>query len=208
MIIPSAWRNITLNQFIQLQELKETGNKITDTVNKIAVLTNSTPDKVRGLTPKKIAKISKRLDFVERLPKEKKVKYFYYKFRLYKREKLDYTTSNQVTDILTLNADEKNVGKKILNTLAVLYYRGNNKDYDADRYSKIKDELKDLDFETALNSATFFLTGLRQFLPGVLAQYFQKLTTYQMEALINEVGNIGKIYDLKEYARFINGTTL
>jgi len=207
MRIPKHWRQVTLNQFIALQELKPTSNKITDLVNKIAVLGNTTPDQVRNLTPKKINKIAEGLSFIEKLPKEKKVKFFYYNWKLYKREKLDYTTSNQVTDILSLNDSEENVGKKILNTLAVIYYRGKNKDYDADRFTQIKDELGGLDFETALNSTGFFLTGLRTYLPDALALYFQKLTTQEIENLTGFLGNTANIYDWKEYVRYTSGTT-
>jgi len=206
--IPKSWKDLTLKQFIELQGLPETKNKITRTIQRVAVLTDKTEDEIRDYAPAQISKIVKRIKFLDTLPKEKKVVFFYHKWRLYKRDKLDYTTANQVTEILQLNAREENVGVKILNVLAVIYYRGKIDKYDADRFTKIKDELLDLDFVTAWNSAGFFLTGLKTYLPNALRRYSRKLTTGQLEILTSEAENIKNLNGLNVLEILTNGTTL
>jgi len=204
---PKSWKDLTLKQFIELQGLPKTNNKVTRQIQRVAVLTDKPEDYIRDLAPLQFSALVDRIAFLDKLPKEKKSVFFYHKFRLYKREKLDYTTANQVTEILQLNSKEENVGIKILNVLAVIYYRGKVDKYDADRFTRIKDELLDLDFLTAWNSAGFFLTGLKTYLPNALRRSFQKLTIRQVEKLTKEVGNIENISDWIEYARRTSGTT-
>ena len=206
MKVPTDWRQITLKQFIELQDLPETSNEITKLINQVAVLTNKTPEEVRNLQAVKLNKIGERLKFIEHLPKEKKPVFFYHKFRLYRRQELNYTTVAQVTDILTLNANEKNVGRKILNALAVVYYKGRFKEYDSERFNKTKAELENLNFATAFNVSSFFFHGLKTYLPGVLSRYFLKLTASQIENLTQTVGKIGSINDWNEYVKYTNGT--
>ena len=82
MKVPTDWRQITLKQFIELQDLPETSNEITKLINQVAVLTNKTPEEVRNLQAVKLNKIGERLKFIEHLPKEKKPVFFYHKFLL------------------------------------------------------------------------------------------------------------------------------
>lgn len=207
MKTPNSWRQVTLKQFIELQDLPETSNEITKLINRVAVLTKYTPQEIRDMNTKKLNKIGDRLKFLDILPKEKNTKAFYHKWKFYKRAELDHTTVAQVTDILTLNADEKNIGKKILNALAIMYYKGKKVDYDSDRYKQTLNELETLDFTTALNCTSFFLRGLRTYLPDALKRFFLQLTPGQLEKLTDEVGNLGNLNDLNAYKRFTNGTT-
>jgi hypothetical protein len=206
--IPKSWRDLTLKQFIELQALPKTKNKITQTIQRVAVLTGKTDDEIREYAPAQISYIVKRINFLDKLPREKKQVFFYHKWKLYKRDKLDYTTANQVTEILQLNANEKNVGAKILNVLAVIYYRGKKDKYDADRFTQIRGELESLDFITAWNTAGFFLTGLTTYLPNALRRYSRKLTTGQLENLTNEVENIESLKNLSELKILTSGTIL
>lgn len=207
MKAPNNWRQVTLKQFIELQALPETTNDITKLINQVAVLTNYTPEVIREMNSNKLNKIGDRLKFLENLPKEKNIKSFYHKYRYYKRAELDHTTVAQVTEILTLNADEKNIGKKILNALAVIFYSGKKVEYDSDRYKETLKQLETLDFYTALNSTSFFLRGLTTYLPDALARFFQKLTPGQLEILTQEVGNLEKVNALNVYKRYTSGTT-
>mgnify|MGYP000689869929 CR=1 FL=1 len=206
--IPRSWQDLSLKQFIQLQAVPKTDNKITQAIQRVAILTGKTEDEIREYHPLQISSIVKKINFLDTLPKDKKVVYFYHKWKLYKRDKLDYTTANQVTEILQLNTKEKNVGIKILNVLAVIYYRGKNDQYDADRFIKIKGELETLDFITAWNSAGFFLTGLRTYLPNALRRFFRNRTTGDLEKLISEAENTENTKGLKELGILINGIIL
>ena len=204
---PKSWRQVTLKQFINLQALPETTNDVTKLINQVAVLTKYTPEDIREMNSKKLNKIGDRLKFLETLPKERNTKNFYHKRRYYKRADLDHTTVAQVTEILTLNADEKNIGKKILNALAVIYYSGKKVDYDSDRYKDTLNKLENLDFTTALNSTSFFLRGLTTYLPDALARFSRKLTPGQREKLTDAVENIEKVNALNVYKRYTSGTT-
>jgi len=205
MNLPRSWRQVTLKQFIALEALPETENKITRIVGQVSVLTGISENDIRNWKPAKLEKTALKLSFITSLPKERKAKYFYHKWRLYKRADMNNTTVAQVTDIMTLNNNTENVGEKVLNALAVLYYRRKNTEYDADRFKQMKAELESLDFQTAMNSSAFFFAGLKKYLPGVLARFLKKQTTRTIEKLIHETGTLS---DLNAYAKFINGTTL
>ena len=203
MKTPRSWRQVTLKQFIALEALPKTDNKITRIIGQVSILTNTSEADIRKWKPRKLSKLSLRLSFLSTLPKERKTMYFYHKFRMYKRADMNNTTVAQVTDILTLNTNTENVGEKILNALSVLYYKGKNKEYDADRFTKMQGELQNIDFQTAMNSSAFFFNGLKEYLPNALARFLKKQTTETIEKLIQETGTLS---DWNEYAKYINGT--
>ena len=203
--VPSKWGQITLFQFVQLKDLHESTNDVTNLINKLSVLTTLTTDEIRSMNSKEIEKINKKLSFLNTLPKRKEIKSFKFKGKRYHSEAIEFSTVGQVTDLLQANQKENNVGMKILNALAVIYYRDGETEYNAERYKKIKEELLELPFPIALSSTVFFSLGLTQYLPDVLRGYLNSLTIRETENLIHE---IGIDYDLKDFGRFINGMTL
>jgi hypothetical protein len=156
------------------------------------------------MSAQEIQKINKRLSFLSELPKEKDVKSFSFKGKNYKRDKIEFSTVAQVTDLLQMNQDEENVGAKILNAIAVIYYRDGESEYTAQRFKQMKDELLTLPFPVALNSSVFFSRGLRRFFPDVLRDSLKKLTIQQTENLIQGIENESESND---FGRFFNGTT-
>lgn len=205
MKAPRTWRQVTLKQFIELEDLPKTENKITRIIGQVSVMTGIDQEEIRTWRPAKLSKVAERLKFLEQLPKERKTVYFYHRFRMYKRSNLDHTTVGQVTDILTLNQNTENTGEQILNALAVLYFRGKNTEYDADRFNQMKRELETVNFQTAMSAATFFFRGLKQYLPNVLARFLKKQTAETLEKLIHEIGTLS---DWSAYVKFTSGTTL
>lgn len=202
--IPKKWAQVTLGQFIELQDMPKSKNKLTNLINQVAILTGYEVDVVRSWRPYQLDYVATRLKFIEEAPKEKNITRFYHGWKWYKSDGLDATTVAQVTDLLQMNTDEKNVGRKMLNALAVIYYRGNKAEYNADRFTQMKKEFLNLDLETALGASAFFLRGLREYLPNVLRQYLSKATITDLEKLTQE---IEKPYDWSEYVKFTSGTT-
>ncbi|MHC4648300.1 MAG: hypothetical protein ACYTBJ_22810 [Planctomycetota bacterium] len=212
MKVPKSWNDITLQQFIELQNLPETDNEVTKLVQVLAVLLDTTEDDIRELTAKKLNRLGKYLTFLEELPREKKRVNFYHgpglkfwKWKYYKREAVENTTVGQVTDILQRNQDENNVGVKILNVLSTIYYTGKNVEYNAERYERTRGELLSLPVDEAITYSAFFLTGLRNFLPNVLRRYLKRLPTKSLEKLTQEIGTS---YNVNDLIRYTNGTTL
>ena len=201
--VPSKWSEITLEQFIQLNDLIESKNEVTNLVNRLTVLTTLDPEEIRSMNSTEIIKINKKLQFLEELPEVKEKKSFILKGKKYKREEVELSTVGQVTDLLQMNQKENNVGGKILNALSVLYYRDQESEYNSDRFKKMKDELLTLPFPVAYGSTVFFSRGLTRYFPDVLQGYLNSLTINQTERLIQEIGTD---FDLKDFGRFINGT--
>lgn len=206
--IPNSWHKITIGQFIQLSDLPLTGNDIEDLSNRISVLsgvdTEVIKDNIKG---KDLARIGKRMAFLQELPKPKKVFYFYWKWRMYKQVTYNETTTSQMADIMTLNESEKNEGARMLNVMSVIYYRGKEKQYSGDRFKKMKEELYDVPFDVALNSSVFFLNGLTNYLKFVLEGYSklqEKMNLKQMEDL---QGKMQKLSEKSVSAKSINGMT-
>ena len=113
--VPSKWSEITLEQFIQLNDLIESKNEVTNLVNRLTVLTTLDPEEIRSMNSTEIIKINKKLQFLEELPEVKEKKSFILKGKKYKREEVELSTVGQVTDLLQMNQKENNVGGKILN---------------------------------------------------------------------------------------------
>lgn len=206
--IPNSWHKITIGQFIQLSDLPLTGNDIEDLSNRISVLsgvdTEVIKDSVKG---KDLARIGKRMAFLQELPKPNKVFYFYWKWRMYKQVTYNETTTSQMADIMTLNESEKNEGARMLNVMSVIYYRGKEKQYSGDRFKKMKEELYDVPFDVALNSSVFFLNGLTNYLKFVLEGYSklqEKMNLKQMEDLQEKMQ---KLSEKSVSAKSINGMT-
>lgn len=206
--IPNSWHKITIGQFIQLSDLPLTGNDIEDLSNRISVLsgvdTEVIKDNIKG---KDLARIGKRMAFLQELPKPKKVFYFYWKWRMYKQVTYNETTTSQMADIMTLNESEKNEGARMLNVMSVIFYRGKEKQYSGDRFKKMKEELYDVPFDVALNSSVFFLNGLTNYLKFVLEGYSklqEKMNLKQMEDL---QGKMQKLSEKSVSAKSINGMT-
>lgn len=206
--IPNSWHKITIGQFIQLSDLPLTGNDIEDLSNRISVLsgvdTEVIKDNIKG---KDLARIGKRMAFLQELPKPKKVFYFYWKWRMYKQVTYNETTTSQMADIMTLNESEKNEGARMLNVMSVIYYRGKEKQYSGDRFKKMKEELYDVPFDVALNSSVFFLNGLTNYLKFVLEGYSklqEKMNLKQMEDLQEKMQ---KLSEKSVSAKSINGMT-
>jgi hypothetical protein len=203
--IPSKWSQITLEQFIQLKDLPETDNDVTNLINQLSVLTTLDPEEIREMNGRQIVKINKKLDFLKELPKVREVRSFRFKGKRYQRDEVEGSTVAQITDILQMNQNENNVGAKILNAIAVIYYRDGESEYNADRFKQMKDELLTVPFPIALSSTVFFSRGLTRFFPDALRDFLNKLTIRETERLTLEIGND---FDLKDFGRFINGTTL
>lgn len=206
--IPNSWHKITIGQFIQLSDLPLTGNDIEDLSNRISVLsgvdTEVIKDNIKG---KDLARIGKRMAFLQELPKPKKVFYFYWKWRMYKQVTYNETTTSQMADIMTLNESEKNEGARMLNVMSVIFYRGKEKQYSGDRFKKMKEELYDVPFDVALNSTVFFLNGLTNYLKFVLEGYSklqERMNLKQMEDLHEKMQ---KLSEKSVSAKSINGMT-
>lgn len=170
----------------------------------MSILTGQSEKTIRNWKSYKLDFVANKLKFMEHQPKERNVKKFYHNYKLFKSSKLDQTTVGQVTDLLQMNTDQENVGRKILNALAVNFYTGKDEEYNSDRYAKMKKELLSLDLETALGASAFFLRGLRGYLPSVLQRFLSQATIAQLEKLTSE---IERPYDWSAYVKFINGTT-
>ena len=206
--IPNSWHKITIGQFTQLMDLPLTGNDIEDLSNRISVLsgvdTEVIKDNIKG---KDLARIGKRMAFLQELPKPKKVFYFYWKWRMYKQVTYNETTTSQMADIMTLNENEENEGARMLNVMSVIFYRGKEKQYSGDRFKKMKEELYDVPFDVALNSTVFFLNGLTNYLKFVLEGYSklqEKMNLKQMEDLQEKMQ---KLSEKSVSAKYINGMT-
>ncbi len=185
--IPNKWHKISLGQFIQIMDLPHTGNNIDDLVNRVSVLTGINSEKLKDtLKGKDLARISKRISFLQELPKPKKSFYFFFKWRLFKQKEYSETTTSQMADIMTLNENEENEGARILNVMSVIFYRGKEEQYSGDRFKRMKEELYDVPFNVALDSTVFFLNGLTNCLQSVLQDFSKvekKMTLNQMKDL-------------------------
>jgi hypothetical protein len=203
--IPRKWKQITLEQFIQLNDLPETSNKVTNLINKLTVLTKFTEEEIRALKTDDLNKINRRLSFISKLPASKDIDSFFFNGKTWKRGEIKESTVAQITDILQMNQDENNVGAKILNAMSVIFYTDDQKDYDSDRFKRAKEEFLQIDFDTALSSTVFFSLGLTKYFPNVLEDCLKKLTTTELEKLTSETETD---FELNEFGRFINGMIL
>jgi hypothetical protein len=203
--IPNKWSQITLEQFIQLNDLPTTSNKVTNLINKLTVLTKLSEEEIRSMKTNELNRVNKRLSFVADLPESKDVDSFVLNGKTWTRGEVKESTVGQITDILQMNQDETNVGAKILNAMSVIFYTDDETDYDADRFKRAKEEFLQIDFTTALRSTVFFSLGLRKYLPNVLEDCLKRLTATELEKLTSETETD---FDLKGFGRFINGTIL
>jgi ribosome-associated protein YbcJ (S4-like RNA binding protein) len=201
--VPKSWSQITLGQFIQLEDLPKTGNAVTNFISKMEVLTDIKGEEIRKMKSMQLNLIVKRLEFLEHMPKPKKIKSFKVNGKTFRTGEVDETTVGQVTDIMQSNETEKNAGQKILNVLSVIYHNEEQgDDYNADRYKQNQESLRDIDVLTAINCSLFFLNGWRSYLPNVLKDSLNRMNMSQMEKLIQETE---KELDFKDYEGFING---
>ena len=198
--VPKNWNQVTINQFIQLHDLPLTGNPIDDVILKLSVLTGVDSDHIKStVTVANLNKMIKRINFISKMPEPKQVNWFMFKWRTYKRLEFAKTQSAQVADILGMNQKETNEAARILNTLAVIYYRGstrkNNKDltkhfdsdYTGSRFQKMKDELGELSVTMAWSATVFFWNGSRDYLLNVLQESsltLSQMTIHQREELL------------------------
>lgn len=205
--LPHDWSGVTLGQFIQILDLPETDNKINDFIHKLAVLTGKDSELIKdSSTMADISRYSKRLAFLGEMPPVKRRKWFFWKWRFYKRMSLDHTTTMQVADVMQLNGKEMNEGQKVLNVLSIIYYRGKEVEYNADRFQKMKLEFENLPFNMAYSSSVFFLNGLTSYFPNVLMRFSKltkRMTMTQLNQLHSKIANLSVDKRLKEY---INGT--
>jgi len=191
-----------------LMDLPLTGNDIEDLSNRISVLsgvdTEVIKDSVKG---KDLARIGKRMAFLQELPKPKKVFYFYWKWRMYKQVTYNETTTSQMADIMTLNENEENEGARMLNVMSVIFYRGKEKQYSGDRFKKMKEELYDVPFDVALNSTVFFLNGLTNYLKFVLEGYSKLQEKMNLKQMADLHQNLQKLSEKSASVKSINGMT-
>ena len=182
--LPKSWSKLTLGQFIQLRELHMTNDNIHNLVSKLSVLSGIEPDIIyTTVRSKDIAKIYKRINFLDSMPKKKEFQNFTWKGRYYKRLEAEKTTNSQVTDILSLNDDVQNEGERILNVLSVIYYRGNESKYSGDRYKTMRELFLNLPMDLAFNASSFFLSGLSQYFPNVLEGFSKKIKSMKLNQI-------------------------
>tara|TARA_R110002153_G_scaffold189041_1_gene341875 strand:+ start:8705 stop:9340 length:636 start_codon:yes stop_codon:yes gene_type:complete len=205
--LPTKWSNITLGQFIQILDLPETSNKVNDFIYKLSILSGKDSELIKDkVKTKDLRKYGKQLAFMSEMPKARKVNWFLWKFRFYKRLSLDETTSMQVADIMQQSNGESNEGAKMLEVLSTLYYTGKDSEYNSDRHKKMKNEFEDLPFTLAYSSSVFFLIGLTEYFPNVLKVFsnkMQNMTIRQTEDLQEKMQNMK---EKKELRKFFNGT--
>lgn len=203
--IPKSWKNITLDQFIRLQDIPKFGNSVTEFIHKMEILTDISSDEIREMNATQIGMVTKRLKFLEEIPEPKKQTSFKLKGKTYKTGDVDQTTVGQVIDIMQLNEEEKNAGQKMLNVLSVIYYNEEQgEEYDSDRMKFNQENLREMDVMTAMNSTLFFSIGLRSYLPNVLQDSLKRMNLSQMEKLTQETG---VEFDSEDFEKFINGMT-
>lgn len=209
--IQSDWSKVTLNQFIQLIDLPDTGDDLEDFVNRMSILTGDDPDDIKDtIKVKHLDRYAAKMSFLSKMPKAKRLKWFMWRGRFYKRHDFSKTESSQVGDIMQLNQDEPNEGARILNVLSVVYYRGSDKknaEYTGDRFQKMKDELGELPFTTAWSASLFFLNGLMKYLENGLQDFSKiqnQMTLSQRRELLDK---LKRMIGANEYAKYISGMT-
>lgn len=207
--LPKNWSGITLGQFIQILDLPETDSKLNDFVSKLGVLSGEDSELIKSrLKTKDLVKYSKQLAFMSKMPKVRKLDWFFWKFRFYKRNSLDKTETIQVADIMHKTSNESNEGAKILECLSVIYYAGKDVEYNADRYDKMKKCFEDLPFDIAYRSSVFFLNGLTNYLPNVFKVFSKRMGTMTIKEWERLQEKMQKMKDIKGLEKYINGMTL
>lgn len=206
--LPRTWSGVKLGQFIQILDLPETDNKINDFIYKLAILSGKDSELIKDkVKTKDLRKYAKRLSFMSEMPKARKSDWFFWKFAFYKRLSLDETTSMQVADIMQQSASETNEGAKILDVLSIIYYSGNETEYNSDRYKKMKDQFENLPFDIAYRSAVFFLSGLMEYFPNVLAVFSKRVESMSLREWERLQEKMQNMKESKELKGFFNGMT-
>lgn len=135
MKIPKKWNDLSIKQFIELTEVKETGNEITDFINKLQVFTNKNKEELEKITYKEILVFNRSLSFMKKLPAELNKKYFIHNLVLYKRKSFENLINEDFIDLNGIIENETNEGIKLAKIISIIYkpnlfYKKKNKHTD------------------------------------------------------------------------------
>lgn len=150
-----SWKDIDIKKYSLLSDLKETGNEVTDFLQKIMILENKPIDEVEKYNLANVMELNKQLSFMKKLPEEKLKKWFIHNWKVYRIKDIPNLTNKDFFNLNDIIEKEQNDGLKLAKVMNVLYQPVVGK-------SAPKD-LMGLDIETAYGCVLFFYRIERNF---------------------------------------------
>jgi|GEM_PF-6834548 len=154
--VPTSWSGVTLGQYIELVDMKETDKPLDDFAYRIAILSDNTMEYVKDtIKARQVNRYVARIEFIGSMPKVKNTRFFWFNLKCYKCDSIANTKGHQAVDILQSISNEENEGRKILKVLSTIYYRGNKSEFNQDYHDQMMKDFLELPMNVAY-SATFF----------------------------------------------------